>query len=172
MERSRQAPQYWFLINKRRQLNCLAKLLTKMAWHNLLSCHTHKCFSFLVWSFYKYHSFGLTIYCSLYSHSLFPLWSFSRYTLAFRVTVVFAFGAISLFKARNAVFWFQGIPMHHQILDTLIQAKERWIKTETFGILASIDIINESHYNVTLSIDPKMQNGLIFRFQTAAYLHK
>ena len=56
---------------------CLAKLLTKMAWHNLLSCHTHKWSSFFVWFYYQYFSCGLTIYCSLYPHRLFPLRLFS-----------------------------------------------------------------------------------------------
>ena len=55
----------------------LAKLLTKMVWHNLFSCHTHKWSSPLVWSYYQYCSCGLTIYCSLYPHRLFPLRSFS-----------------------------------------------------------------------------------------------
>ena len=48
-----------------------------MGRRNLFSCHTHKWFSFLVWSYYQYHSCGLTIYCSLYPHRLFPLRSFS-----------------------------------------------------------------------------------------------
>ena len=56
---------------------CLAKLLTKMAWHNLLSCHTHKWSSFFVWFYYQNFSCGLTIYCSLYPHRLFPLRLFS-----------------------------------------------------------------------------------------------
>ena len=43
----------------------------------MLSCHTHKWSCFVVWSFYQYQSCGLTIYCSLYPHSLFPLRSFS-----------------------------------------------------------------------------------------------
>ena len=48
-----------------------------MRWHNLFSCHTHKWSSFLVQTYYQYHSCGLTIYCRLYPHRLFPLRSFS-----------------------------------------------------------------------------------------------
>ena len=102
----------------------LSKIIKKMVWHNLLSCHTHKWSSFLLWSYYQFWSCGLTVVFILidFFYCVFFLFFKHNYPFILLCSCLFLSFSSFIYRINNDTY----ISLSHGIIASISDSEYLW----------------------------------------------